>query len=98
MGSDGRVGAGLHGSGGQSSAVSSPVPPNAAQLVPEVTEIAAAHMTDLRTALREAYEAVGRVAPVFVDPEIAPRVGAIRAVHLRELRAAVVVLEQAVWP
>ena len=50
--------------------------------------------SDLRTALQGAYEAADRPAPTYTDPAIAPGAVAIRAVHLTELRAAVVGLEQ----
>jgi hypothetical protein len=54
--------------------------------------IKAAHVNELRTALTEAYVAAGRGLPAFTDA-LTPGVTPIRAVHVQELRQAVVSLE-----
>jgi len=43
-------------------------------------------LTELRTALSQAYQAAGRAAPTYTDPT---ELGVIKAIHLSELRAAV---------
>jgi hypothetical protein len=53
------------------------------------TKVLRAHVTELRTALNQAYQVVGRVAPTYTDPTVASGLTVIRAVHLNELRAAV---------
>jgi hypothetical protein len=58
----------------------------------QTTVILAVHITDLRTALSQAYVAARRATPTFTDPSIAAGV-TIRVVHIAELRAAVVALE-----
>ena len=55
------------------------------------TIIRAAHITDLRTALNEAYSAAKRSLPSYTDATLS---GApIKAVHISELRAAVIAIE-----
>ena len=64
-----------------------------ATITPEVTPAKAVHLTELRTALNEAYRAANRDVPAYTDPVITPRVTPIRLVHMTELRKAVVALE-----
>ena len=61
-------------------------------LVAGVTPVRLVHLLELRTALERAYAAAGRSAPRWSDPTPAAAT-VIRAVHLTELRAAVVALE-----
>jgi hypothetical protein len=63
-----------------------------ATLVARVTLVTGAHFTELRTALVQAYQAAGQTAPTFTGT-ITPRVAIIEAVHLNELRGAVLALE-----
>ena len=57
-----------------------------------VTRVRRVHLLELRAALAGAYSAAGRAAPRWTDPS--PTAGtAIRAVHVTELRAAVLALE-----
>jgi hypothetical protein len=51
------------------------------------------HIIEMRTALNQAYAAAGAPAPTYTDASLASGVTAIRAVHISELRAAVVALE-----
>ena len=60
-------------------------------LMPGVTPIKRVHITELRTALAEAHVASGRPAPGYTDTAMSDGTG-IQAVHLMELRAAVVAL------
>ena len=53
----------------------------------------AVHLTELRSALAAAYAAAGRTAPDLTDPTIVAGSTSIRAVHIKELRDAVVFLE-----
>jgi hypothetical protein len=53
----------------------------------------ALHLADLRTAIAQAYVAAGRAAPTFSNPTLSPQSSVIRAVHIIELREAVVALE-----
>ena len=55
--------------------------------------VRAVHVTELRTALQQAYTAAGQVAPAFTDPSIVAASTLIRATHIQELRAAVITLE-----
>jgi hypothetical protein len=59
-----------------------------------VTPIRAVHVIELRTALLQAYAAVGQPEPIFTDQSINSTM-VIRAVHFNELRAAIVALEGA---
>ena len=61
--------------------------------MPGVTSARAAHLTELRSALGEAYAAAGRPAPGYTDAAVTAGVTAMRAVQLQELRLAVVALE-----
>ena len=57
-----------------------------------VTVSKAAHLTDLRTALGEVYTALGQTPPIYTDS--APLSGIqIKAVHISQLRNAVVAVE-----
>ena len=53
------------------------------------TGVLVVYVTELRTALNEAYQAVSRTAPTYTDPTVAAGLTVIKAVHLNELRAAV---------
>jgi len=64
-----------------------------ARLQPAVTAIKAAHITDLRAALHQAYQATGRIPPAYADPVLSPGGTAVRATHLSELQGAVRNLE-----
>jgi hypothetical protein len=56
--------------------------------------VRAAHLADLRLALRQAYDAAGRVDfPDLTDPVVTPGITPIRAAHIQQLRQAVVALE-----
>ena len=50
-------------------------------------------MTELRTALDQAYAAAGLPRPAYTDARVSPRSTVIRAAHVMELRAAVLALE-----
>ena len=52
-----------------------------------ITRVRAVHVTELRTALAQAYPA--GLSPVFTDPTIVAGVTLIKAAHLSELRSAV---------
>jgi hypothetical protein len=54
--------------------------------------IRAVHVVEMRTAIQQAYSAANRAPPTFTDL-LTPRQGAVKAVHISELRAAVVALE-----
>jgi hypothetical protein len=56
------------------------------------TPILAVHVSDMRTALNEAYAAAASPAPMYTDPALPPGT-VIRAVHIVELREAVLALE-----
>jgi hypothetical protein len=57
------------------------------------TTISAVHVTDLRTALQEAYSAAGMTLPTYADPELTSGVTLARAAHIAELRNAVIAIE-----
>jgi len=59
-------------------------------IVPRVTAVRVLHVTQMRTALIEAYQAAQRTPPTFSDATLAA--GPVRAVHIAELRAAVLAL------
>jgi hypothetical protein len=61
-------------------------------LVMGASQVRAQHVVDLRTALAQAYVAMSRSAPVYSDPSLSPGVN-VRAVHVSELRAAVLAIE-----
>ena len=50
------------------------------------------HLLQIRGALTEAYTAAGMLAPTFTDPGL-PAGTVIKAVHIQELRAAIIALE-----
>jgi hypothetical protein len=56
------------------------------------TVVRAVHVTDLRTALQQAYEAAKLTPPTYTDSDLAPGT-AVKAVHITDLRAAVVAIE-----
>jgi hypothetical protein len=57
------------------------------------TVIAAVHVSDLRTALAQVYTAAGVPQPVYTDPVLVAGTTPIKAVHIAELRSAVVAIE-----
>jgi uncharacterized repeat protein (TIGR03803 family) len=56
------------------------------------TAILAQHIVAVRTALGEVYSHAGRTAPSYTDPALATG-ASIKAIHITELRAAVVAIE-----
>jgi hypothetical protein len=56
-------------------------------------EIKTVHLTELRTALTEAYDTAGFPRPAFTDATVPPGALPVRRVHLEELRSAVKALE-----
>jgi hypothetical protein len=60
-------------------------------LVAGATSVRSVHLAELRTALLQAYGACGVAPPAFTDPPVAG--GVIRAIHVSELRSAVLALE-----
>ena len=54
---------------------------------------AAVHVTELRTALQQAYTAAGQAPPTFTDSPLVPFSTSIRGVHIQQLRDAVITLE-----
>jgi hypothetical protein len=54
--------------------------------------IKAVHVTEMRTALAAAYTAHGLTPPVYTDPALAPGT-TVKAIHITELRNAVIGLE-----
>ena len=68
--------------------------PNAVRRSVRCTALArAVHLTDLRTALGQAYIACGQSAPTCTDATLTAGTMVIKAVHIAELRAAVLALE-----
>ena len=55
--------------------------------------VKAIHLTEMRTALGAAYTACGMTEPAYSDPLVTAGATAVRAVHIAELRDAVVALE-----
>jgi hypothetical protein len=53
-------------------------------LIPGITPINAIHLTELRTALNDAYRAVGWTPPTYIDSPAATGL-IIKAIHLNEL-------------
>jgi hypothetical protein len=62
-----------------------------ATLAPQSTVVKADHITDMRTALSQAYVATGLPPPTFTDPSLAAVT--IKVIHVDEIRAAVTALE-----
>ena len=60
-------------------------------LIPGITPINAIHLTELRTALDDAYRAGGLHLHTLIPPQWAGLI--IQAVHLNELRAGVRALQ-----
>jgi beta-propeller repeat-containing protein len=61
-------------------------------LTPGTTMIKAVDVTELRTALGEAYTAASMTPPTYTDPSLSAGT-IVKAVHITQLRAAVVALE-----
>jgi hypothetical protein len=57
-----------------------------------VTFVRAQHILDMRTALSEAYTAASLTPPTYTDPGLLPG-ATIKAVQIKELRAAVIAIE-----
>jgi len=55
--------------------------------------VKAVHITQLRTALQQAYSQAGQPAPIFTDSPLVAQTTAVRMLHVKELRDAVVALE-----
>ena len=52
------------------------------------------HVTDLRTALAQAYAAPpAAMPPSYTDPVITPRVTVVKAIHILQLRTALEAIE-----
>jgi len=47
------------------------------------------HLTELRTALDQAYQAAGQTPPTYTDSAVVAGLTVIKAIHLNELRTAV---------
>jgi hypothetical protein len=61
-------------------------------LTVRATIVKAQHIIDLRTALSQVYVAAGRTPPTYTDPALGPGT-TMRAIHITELRAAVIAIE-----
>ncbi|MGH7306806.1 MAG: hypothetical protein ACRELZ_26325 [Candidatus Rokuibacteriota bacterium] len=57
------------------------------------TTIKRTHLAELRSAISAVYTARGVSAPAWTDATLTPAVTVVRAVHITELRAAVLALE-----
>jgi hypothetical protein len=55
--------------------------------------VRAAHINELRDALGPVYAAAGATAPAYADPTLTAGATPVKAIHITELRAAVVALE-----
>jgi hypothetical protein len=51
------------------------------------------HIAELRSALNDVYTALRRTGPTFTDPALPPGATIIKALHIMELRAAILALE-----
>ena len=58
-------------------------------MTPRITPAKVIHVTELRTALNQAYQAAGRTLPTYTDSTVVTGVTIIKAVQLNELRTAV---------
>ena len=58
-----------------------------------MTSVRRTHLLELREALAAAYSAMGQAAPGWTDAATVAGATPIKAVHLMELRAAVIALE-----
>ena len=63
------------------------------QITPGSTRVRLIHVTEMRTALAQAYQAAARTPPTYTDPEIVANQTKVRAAHIAELRAAVRALQ-----
>ena len=61
-------------------------------MTPGVTKIKTAHISEMRTALTQAYTHIGSTAPAFTDPTLTSAMK-VKAAHMMELRAAVIAIE-----
>ncbi|PYM45700.1 MAG: hypothetical protein DME14_20000, partial [Candidatus Rokuibacteriota bacterium] len=61
-------------------------------LTPGTTPFRTLHVLELRTALNQVYQSLGRAVPTYTDPTIVAG-QMVRAVHIAELRAAVRALQ-----
>jgi hypothetical protein len=59
-------------------------------VVAGLTTVRASHLREMRTAIADVYSASGVAAPRFTDPSLTERVSLIKAVHVAELRTALV--------
>jgi hypothetical protein len=57
------------------------------------TMIRTGAITELRSALNAVYVSLRKTPPAYTDPVLTPGSTMLKAVHIRELRAAVVALE-----
>ena len=64
-----------------------------AVLTPGASVVRAVHLTELRTAIDEAYVRAGRTPPSYTDAAVTCRVTVIRAQDVNDLRQAVRNLE-----
>ncbi len=55
--------------------------------------VKAAHIDELRSRLQDVYSSAGRTPPFFTDPILTPGQTIIKAVHIAELRTAVLAIE-----
>ena len=66
--------------------------------MPKTTQVKGIHLTELRTALGQAYQAMGKPEPTYTDISIAAQQTVVNAVDLNELRGAVRALVAAIAP
>jgi len=58
-------------------------------LTAATTTIKAAHITEMRTAINQIYQALGRAVPTYTDPTLIVGQTMPKAAHVQELRNAV---------
>jgi len=63
------------------------------EVVARVTTVDAGHLQQMRTALGDVYSEAGRTAPAYTDSTLHARTTVVQAVHFRELRTNVKLLE-----